>query len=300
MAAVAERLGPAPPDLPADWPHRECSRSVTAGGLRWHVQVMGRPASRAPTALLLHGTGASSHSWRGLAKLLARKYHVIVPDLPGHGWTGRPLPVGLTLPGMAAALGSLLRKLGAEPALIIGHSAGAAIAARMCLDGLVAPRALVSLNGAWFPPGGVSGWHFSPLAKMLTLNPVVPYLFSWQASRPAALRRLISSTGSKLDDEGIALYGRLVGNPSHVGAVLAMMAAWDLQPLLNDLSRLKPALHLVVGECDGTVPPQNAVDLQRRLPAATVHRLPSLGHLAHEESPGAVAALIEGLNLTQG
>jgi magnesium chelatase accessory protein len=297
---MAERPGPAPPDLPADWPHRESSRTVTAGGLRWHVQVLGRPARLAPTVLLLHGTGASSHSWRGLATLLARSCHVIVPDLPGHGWTARPLPAGLTLPGMAAALGSLLRKLGAEPSLVIGHSAGAAIAARMCLDGLVAPHSLVSLNGAWFPPGGASGWHFSPLAKMLTLNPVVPYMFSWLASRPAALRRLISSTGSRLDDEGIAMYGRLVGNPSHVGAVLAMMAAWELQPLLNDLPRLTPALHLVVADRDATVPPENAVDLQRHLPAATVHRLPSLGHLAHEESPAAVAALLEDLKLTQG
>jgi magnesium chelatase accessory protein len=297
---VAERLGPAPAGLPADWPHRQSSHTVVAGGLRWHVQVLGRPASRAPTVLLLHGAGASGHSWRGLAALLARKYHLIVPDLPGHGWTARPVPAGLTLPGMASALGALLRTLDATPALVIGHSAGAAIAARMCLDGLIAPKALVSVNGAWFPPGGVDRWHFAPLAKLLTLNPVVPYFFAWQAARPAALRRLIASTGSQLDDEGVELYRKLVANPAHVGAVLAMMSVWSLQPMLQDLHRLTPELHLVVGERDGTVPPQDAARLQKMMPAATLHRLPALGHLAHEESPAAVAALLERLAIVQG
>jgi magnesium chelatase accessory protein len=297
---VAERLGPAPAGLPANWPHRTSSHTVTVGGLRWHVQVLGRPAGRAPTVLLLHGAGASGHSWRGLATLLARKYHLIVPDLPGHGWTARPLPVGLTLPGMAGALGELLRVLGATPELVVGHSAGAAIAARMCLDGLIAPRALVSINGAWFPPGGVERWHFAPLAKLLTLNPVVPYFFAWQASRPSALRRLIASTGSSLDDEGVELYRQLVSSPGHVAAVLAMMSVWSLRPMLDDLPRLATGLHLVVGEQDKTVPPQDAVEVQRRLPAATLHRLASLGHLAHEESPAAIADLLERLPIGQG
>ena len=53
----------------AAWPHREASRFVVAGGCRWHVQVMG--AVDAPALWLLHGTGASSHSWRALLPLLA-------------------------------------------------------------------------------------------------------------------------------------------------------------------------------------------------------------------------------------
>ena len=56
-----------------DWPHRETSRFVEAGGLRWHVQQMGR----GPVALLIHGTGASTHSWRGLLPLLARRCRVV-------------------------------------------------------------------------------------------------------------------------------------------------------------------------------------------------------------------------------
>jgi magnesium chelatase accessory protein len=69
-----------------DWPHRTASRFVSAGGIEWHVQVMGK----GPCALLLHGTGASTHSFRDLAPALAPDFSVIAVDLPGHGFTGTP------------------------------------------------------------------------------------------------------------------------------------------------------------------------------------------------------------------
>ncbi len=243
--------------------------------------------------LLLHGTGASTHSWRDLLPLLAPHFTLLVPDLPGHAFTARPdSAAGLSLPGIAAAMAALLQTLGVAPNVIVGHSAGAAIGARLCLDGGAAPAALFSLNGAWFPPQGVAGWWYPPLAKLMAFNPVVPHLMSWQASQPQTLRRLLQGIGSPLPEEGMDWYRRLAANPRHVGAVIKMMAAWDLQPLLRDLPRLQPALHLVVGENDKAVPPAGAAQLRRYVPAAHIHRLADLGHLAHEEAPQQVADLI--------
>lgn len=289
----------APAGLPADWPLRGFSRRVRAGRLDWHVQILepGQAPEGAPVPdlLLLHGTGASSHSWRDVAPRLARRFRVIVPDLPGHAWTARPGPDGLTLPGMAALLGALLAELSARPAAVVGHSAGAAIAARMALDGHVQPDRVVSLNGAWLPPGRAGRWFYEPMARLLVLNPLVPALFAFQAGRPSVLRRLVDSTGSRLDDRGLALYGRLVSDSRHVAAVLAMMARWDLAPLLGDLPRLRPALHLVVSEGDLTVPPATSQAAASRVPGAVWHRLPRLGHLAHEEDPQGMAALLESI-----
>ena len=82
-----------------DWPNRAQSRFVTAGRLRWHVQVFG--AEEAPMLLLLHGTGAATHSWRAVAPLLAADFRVVAIDLPGHGFTtGRPMG-GLSMSAMA-------------------------------------------------------------------------------------------------------------------------------------------------------------------------------------------------------
>lgn len=281
------------------WPHRAYSRFVQAAGLSWHVQQFDALQANAPTALLLHGTGASTHSWRSLVPLLRPHFEVLSLDLPGHAFTDMP-PGGassqqMSLPGMAKAIGDLLAVLGVNPALVIGHSAGAAIAVRMALDGSAAPQHIVSINGALLPLGGLAGQVFLPVAKLMSALPFVPALFSWQASNPTVLDKLIGSTGSKLDAEGMALYGQLVRNPGHAAGALAMMANWDLPQLAQDLPRLATPLSLIIGSQDQTVPPRQAARLRALWPTASAAQpphlttLPGLGHLAHEERPDLVA-----------
>lgn len=269
------------------WPNREHSRFVRAAGIRWHVQRWGQ----GPVVLLVHGTGAATHSWRDLGPLLARRFTVVAPDLPGHGFT-RTLPDGLSLPAMAEALRALLRALDVGPDLVVGHSAGAAILLRMSLDGFIAPKGVVSLNGALQPFRGGLSEVFSPLAKLLFVNPLVPRLFAWGAGE-AAVERMIRDTGSTIGPEGVALYARLVRNPGHIAGALGMMADWDLKPLVRDLPRLACPLLLVVGTKDRAIPADDALAVRERLPGADIVRLPGLGHLAHEERPEEVAAVVE-------
>ena len=258
-----------------DWPHRQASQFVHAGGLRWHVQQFGAPTADLPVAVLIHGTGASTHSWRGLAPLLAPHFSVMTMDLPGHGFTSMPAggagATQLSLPGMAQAINALLRTLGMKPSLV------------------------VSLNGAFLPLGGLAGQVFLPVARLMAATPLVPRLFSWSASDPAVLQRLIDGTGSMLEATGLALYGKLVRNPGHAAGALGMMANWDLQALVRDLPRLETAIGLVVGASDRTISPLQAGRVMALLgPAAraTLTSLPGLGHLAHEEKPDGVAALV--------
>lgn len=272
----------------SDWPNREASRFATAAGIRWHVQQMGS----GPALLLLHGTGAATHSWRALAPLLAQRFTVVAPDLPGHGFTD-PLPRSrLSLPGMAEAIGELVKLLDIDPALAVGHSAGAAILARMSIDGRIDPAVIVSLNGALLPLPGLASLVFPPVAKLLFLNPFVPRLVSRLGSDPAAVERLIDSTGSRIEPAGRGLYHRLMANSGHIAGVLGMMASWDLWPLQRDLARLRPALLLAVGSNDGTVSPAEADRVAALVPAAHVVTFPGLGHLAHEEEPEKIAQLI--------
>ncbi len=298
----------------ATWPHRTHSHFLQIGGQRWHLQRWAPPRPEAPTWLLLHGTGASTHSWRGLAPLLATQVGLVAPDLPGHGFSG-PAPIGRAgMEGMAQAVRLLLRELQLAPAASVGHSAGAAIAVRLRLRADVdadahayvhantdnkAPAApghlLFGLNAALLPLRGLAGTLFSPAAKLLALNPLAPHLFSWHAAQGRVLARLLGSTGSQLDGEGMALYRRLIESPAHVAGALAMMAQWDLPALARDLPGLRTPLHLLVGEADGTIPPGDAHRVQALLPTARLHPLPALGHLAHEEAPARVAALLLGL-----
>ncbi len=271
-----------------DWPNREASRFVTTEGLRWHVQEMGR----GPVLLLLHGTGAATHSWRGLLPLLAERFRVIAPDLPGHGFTQSPPPRRLSLTGMAADLDALLKVLDVRPTLVAGHSAGAAILLHMCLAGQIAPRSVVSINGALQPFRGAAGHLFSPIAKTLAGSSLMPQLLAWRATSPRVVERLIRNTGSRLEPEGLALYGRLIQKPSHIAAALNMMANWDLVPLDRDLHRLETRLLLVVGARDRTIPPSQAREIQARVRRAALRSLRGLGHLAHEERPQEVADIL--------
>lgn len=276
-----------------DWPHRASSRFVEAAGFRWHVQIMGEHgAGSKPCVLLVHGTGASTHSWRGLAPRLAEHFTVIAPDLPGHGFTDTPPSGGFTLPGMARALGELVRVLDVTPQLAVGHSAGAAVLLRLILDGGIAPRTVISLNGALRPFGGLLGSIASSLAKVLFLNPLAPRFFAWRAEDPQAVEALIAKTGSRLDSDGLVLYQRLFRTPVHCAAALGMMAHWDLAPLLRDLPRLRPKLVLVAGGNDNAITADVAFQIRDLVPGAMVEYLRDLGHLAHEERPNDIAALI--------
>jgi len=277
----------------ADWPHRERSRFVEAGAIRWHVQHW--PRAQAPALLLLHGAGASTHSFARLAPLLAERFELIVPDLPGHGFSG-PAPSGAAgMAGMGLGVTALLRALQRPATLIVGHSAGAAVAVNMVLHAQARPQAIAGINAALLPLRGLAGTFFSPAAKLLALNPLVPHFFAWRAADRFVLDRLLASTGSKVDDESRRCYGRLIANPGHVAGALAMMAQWDLPGLAARLPDLALPLHLLVGERDGTIPPADAARVQALLPGTTRQVLPGLGHLLHEEAPQRVADWLSGL-----
>jgi magnesium chelatase accessory protein len=276
---------------PPWWPHGGCSSYCQVGKLRWHVQQWSAGA-HAPVALLLHGTGAATHTWRHLAPLLAPHFRVFAPDLPGHGYTSTPSEQALTLPAVAQAVGELLAACKLQPTLVIGHSAGAAIAMRMVLDGRVAPQLTVSINGAILPLQGPVGRLFLPLARLLTVNPFVPPAFAVVAGLPVVARRLLEGTGSRIDGEGQRCYAHLMANPAHVAGALRLMASWDLQPLRDALPHWCAPLSLIAAEGDRTLPAAYSQRVATLIDDAATRCvvLPRLGHLAHEEDAAAVLA----------
>ena len=281
------------------WPHHQRSRFVAAGGLTWHVQHWPAPANTAtPTkVLLLHGTGGSTHCWRDVAPALAEHAEVAALDLPGHGFSTAPSdPQGMSLQGMAAGVAALLAVWQWQPALVVGHSAGCAVAVRMALDGHVPQaRLLIGIGAALLPWRGLPGRWFGPMARALAaLGPVPKWFASW-ANQPGAVQRLADSTGSTLSEASLALWQRLVARPEHAQAALRMMAAWDLPGLQHDLPRLATPLALLHGSRDQTVRPSQSYRAAQHLaPAmrAGVHEWPLLGHLAPEEAPQEVAQSI--------
>jgi magnesium chelatase accessory protein len=273
-----------------DWPNREHSRFVDAGDTFWHVQVFGEIGDGRPVALLVHGTAGASHSFRDLAPLLAAYFTVIVPDLPGHGFTSIPRRAALSLAGMSEGLAKLLEALGAAPDAVAGHSAGAAILAHMSIEGRIAPRCLVAYAGAFLPFGGVAGQVFPALARVLAINPFIPHGVS-RLAEGVSVDRLMEGIGSSLDERGTALYRRVLSSQAHISAALGMMASWELRGLERALPHLRVPLTMVAGALDRAVPPAQAERVARMVPGARLVVLPGRGHLAHEEDPETAARL---------
>ena len=270
-----------------DWPNADASRFVTAGDLKWHVQVMGS----GPVVLLLHGTGAATHSWRDLAPLLAANFTVVAPDLPGHGFSsaiGRASPVNV-----ATAVAALTEQLGLAPALTVGHSAGAAIALTMVDRGLAAPQSVVSLGGALLPFGGMAGKIFPSMARLLFVNPFAPELFAMRTRNPGEVGAFLQrSTASPIDARGVELYERLLQTSGHIGGALALMANWDLNALERALPHIGVPVLLAHGDRDATIPVATSRTVADRLPNGRLLIVPALGHLAHEEAPALHADII--------
>jgi magnesium chelatase accessory protein len=193
---------------------------------------------------------------------------------------------------MVRSVEALLTALNVAPQAAVAHSAGAPIALRLRLEGRIGNGGVICLNGALRPFPGAAAHIFPALAKLLVLNPLAVQMFAWRAATPGAVARLIEGTGSYIDAAGLKAYGALFATTGHVAGALGMMANWDFGPLLADLDRLPAPLTLIVGDEDRAVPPAVAQDVKAIVPHAEVVTVGGLGHLAHEEAPARIAALI--------
>jgi magnesium chelatase accessory protein len=278
-----------PAHLPADWPFKSAAKLVTVGRRRfWVIDTGPRDA---PTLLLLHGTGASGHSFRRTIPGLSRTWRVIVPDLPGHGCSAGEGFSRLGLDDMATDLWSLCDALGVQPQAVIGHSAGAAIGLRMT-ELRTLPIGVVGLNAALGEFDGAAGIFFPILARGLARLPLAASAIATLFGRPATVERILTGTGSPLDPAGRAMYLRLVRDADHITGALGMMADWRLLGLLSRLPALATPVCLIASEGDRAVPAQVSIDAAKRLPQARLKLVPHLGHLAHEEAEDGLSALI--------
>ncbi len=275
------------PDDAKDWPLVAYSRQILHRPHRWHVQESGT----GPTILLIHGAGGATQSFRGLFPLLAKTHHVVAVDLPGQGFTQLGAQQRCGLDHMAADLLALCRNQGWVPDIVVGHSAGAALALRMWELGMQPRSKIVGINAALGNFKGVAGWLFPIMAKALAVTPFSAGLFASTTTR-SSVRNLVQGTGSTLDQEGLELYYRLATDRGHVDATLSMMAQWSLDGLLSRLGKIDVPVHLIAATADMAVPVHISRDAVQQLPKGQFTEIAGLGHLAHEEDPDQLARLI--------
>ena len=98
-------------------------------GLTLHYRSVGN----GEPVLLIHGLGGSGVDWALQISALERQFHVIIPDLPGCGYSSPPRGAH-SIAGFASALWSLLEQLEVPRINIVGFSMGGAVALEMALQ----------------------------------------------------------------------------------------------------------------------------------------------------------------------
>lgn len=108
-----------------------------------------------PGVLLIHGLGGSKEAWTEISKRMKKDHTVVSVDLPGHGDSKNIAPPlkenAADLDAIGADIAKLIRKLKLEPALIVGHSIGGAIAIRAALADPKAVRGIILVDSTLAP-----------------------------------------------------------------------------------------------------------------------------------------------------
>ena len=127
------------------------SRTEDVDGVRLHYLTAGK----GPAVILLHGYAETSRMWRPILPVLAERFTVIAPDLPGIGDSAIPAD-GLDMKSAALRIHGLARKLGVEKARVVGHDIGLMVAYAYAAEFPAETEKLVVMD-AFLP--GVEGWE---------------------------------------------------------------------------------------------------------------------------------------------
>jgi pimeloyl-ACP methyl ester carboxylesterase len=233
---------------------------------------------------MLHGFGASLHTWEAWAEVLQAGHRVIRFDLPGSGLSP-PDPSGAYTDARSMQLLiALMDQLGIPRASVLGHSIGGRLAWQFAAAHPERVDKLVLLS----PDGFASpGFEYGKAPEV----PTSFRLMRWVLPRPLLVMSLepaYANPKTALDDALTNRYFELMRAPGSRDALLDRMGQTVLVDPRPLLARIQAPTLLLWGEQDQMIPVANSADYVKAIPTLTLLRLPGVGHLAQEEdSPAA-------------
>ena len=256
------------------------SRFVEVAGLRLHVRETGPPTAAA--VILMHGFGASLHTWEDWARGLESDWRVIRFDLPGAGLTGPDPTADYRDERGEQILLALMDQLGLARASVVGHSMGGRLAWRFAADHpeRVTKLVLVAPDG-FASPGFEYGKPPEVPAALELMRHALPRALMRMNLEPAY------ADPRALTDETIDRYHDLLLAPGVRGALLDRMKQTRLRDPRPLLARIRAPTLLIWGEQDAMIPLGNSADYLEAVAGARLVSLPGVGHLPQEENPGA-------------
>jgi|SRR5580704_12613983 pimeloyl-ACP methyl ester carboxylesterase len=261
--------------------------SVSVEGVDIHWVELGR----GPPLVLLHGLCDSHRTWSAVAPALALSRRVLMPDLAGHGVSGRP-DATYALDWHARIVAGWLDALGLDEVDLVGHSYGGGIAQWMLLEHRRRVRrlALVAAGGLGREVG---------LSLRLASFPFVVERFG-QPFMARGTTMALNAAGSAYSAEEIAVLARMNAVPGTSRAF-----ARSVRDVINlggqhrhFLDRARevhdlPPIAIFWGEDDTLIPIRHGVDAAALMAGVTLTRFAGCGHFPHRQEPELFVAALE-------
>lgn len=238
-----------------------------------NYQRLGQDKAR-PVMLILHGWGDSSQGWLVFGRAMSHDYAVYLLDLPGFGGSQAP-SAAWGLDEYAAFAGGFLVKLRLQPAVIVGHSNGGAIAIRGVVNGTLTCDKLVLLSSA-----GVRS-QYKGRKRLLRVV---------AKTGKALVMPLPSSVKDRLRRKLYTTVGSDMLVAEHLQATFKKVVNDDVQA---DAAKLRLPVLLVYGENDVATPPAFGRLLHQRITGSTLEIIGDAEHFVHRDQPKTVLRLVK-------
>jgi len=250
------------------------------------MDVHYRRTGSGPPLLLLHGTGASLHTWEGWTNLLADSFTVISLDLPAFGLTGPHPERDYSIAAYVDFLEAFAKNLPLDSFHLAGNSLGGLIAWSYATAHPQRVEKLILVD-----PSGMPNEKETPLGIRLAETPVVGQLLRYITPKPLFAKSLRDVYGDPeaVSEEVIDRYFQLFRRPGNRRAFIDRARTKHRVPT-EALSSISAPTLILWGERDNWIPVEHAKLFRGLIPDSEVITYPELGHVPMEEAPEVTAA----------
>ena len=281
-------------DIPLDVLYRKYanneSKFIQIDGMSVHYRDEGNQNDTIPV-ILIHGTGASLHTWEGWVAKLKAEHRVIRLDLPAYGLTG-PNPTGdYSQDFYVEFMNHFLEKLGVTQCVLGGNSLGGAITWAYALKHPEKVKKMILVDAAGYPMQSKS----VPIAFQIARIPVLKNLFKYVTPRSIIEKSVMNVyvQKEKITPELIDRYFELSLREGNRGAFINRISkGFDDDNYLNIKTLAMPTL-IIWGEQDMLIPLDVAEKFHKDLPNDTLVVFKNLGHTPMEEDAHATVAVVK-------